>query len=559
MKLICEELYKNASRRVLEQGEDFFFNGRVKKLVKLEPLLVQADILCAGNQMQRTAIRWNEQRAVVGLSCTCSDKKGSICKHVVAMAFAIDAHKGEIPSAEQEDRQRQTTTELLAEIPAERLREFITEYSREDRRFAGQVRLRFAKIDIKEEMVTIKEDLEIALIKHLKNGKLDYEGLQAICVLFDKQISSARMRLNWHHNRLGFHMVLYVLLTCMGIIPRALCDVGRAYEIAQLCSRIIHKAVKTIVEQGEPTDKVYGALLSAAKLPAFASWEEGCFNLLKTAAMLVNSKERQSALEELLASFAQLKDGAETHTITMREKNTRAVLLLMHHQMGGSEAASRYAKTQLEHDDMRETAVRLAMERGAFQLAHKLCEERIKQAARPVAPVWNSLLLEIAQHLKDKKKQIAIAQNLLDNGHWEAYYRLRDLLMDAGEWEKKHDKIFEDCVKRMPPHELRKMLVQEGEMELLYAEVQKEPKSAFEHAEQLGPIMGEPFFEIYAKQVEEFTLRACTRAEYLATANHIRTMLSHGGRKAALRLMDDFYTRYAHRPAMMEELDRVKR
>ena len=185
--LTLDNFETQVSRKILERGRNYFKNGLVAELEEFAENAWNADVY--GTDDYSLTIVLDYKNTITEYHCDCP-YDGDICKHIVAMCYAIREEK-QIIIPSKSSSSKNTFNSLLKKLSLEECVKLISEYAAQNKRFKTDVELYFAD---KNDSIDIEKkygDLIHSLIrKHSDHGFFNYRATRALTSELNKLINN---------------------------------------------------------------------------------------------------------------------------------------------------------------------------------------------------------------------------------------------------------------------------------------------------------------------------------------------------------------------------------
>ncbi|MDR1456211.1 MAG: SWIM zinc finger family protein [Tannerella sp.] len=163
---------REISAAIVRRGKEYFANGAVSALEETDGTW-SAEV--SGTDDYRVEIQLDGRGTVTGWSCDCP-YDGSVCKHAVAVCFAVRKERGDNAASPSTKKTKNSFASLLDKITRDEYRDFILRHAAADRDFKAKFELAFSN---KSEMDVGKKYGELIrkiIRRHSDRGFLDYRA-----------------------------------------------------------------------------------------------------------------------------------------------------------------------------------------------------------------------------------------------------------------------------------------------------------------------------------------------------------------------------------------------
>jgi len=307
---------------------------------------------------------------------------------------------------------------------------------------------------------------------------------------------------------------------------------------------------------------MFRRLLEETRNPVYEGWSEWQIDLLEAANELIESdemtREWEDAAESLLARNSDgewFREFAERQIAMMRYRR-----LLERH---GEERALEFAYEHLQFPDLREIAIRAALDRGKTSEAIRLLEDGGERDQRWPGHVfrWKKLRYEAYVRSGQIEPQRELAKELIAGGEVSYYHSVKATFADEGEWSAYLrdllDALEQGSWRAQEAYE--QILLEEGLYERLLKHVRKSPSRIESFHSVLMPHHPEEVKALFESRIKSLAQYAANRKEYAHVCRVIRMLAKAGGREEAQAITRKLMEQYARKPAFRDELGKIWR
>lgn len=545
---------------ILARGENYYRSGQVEN-IEQDGGHVTAEVSGSEEYPYQVELDFSEGGEVEDWSCDCPYDRGPVCKHTVAVLLAIQAGEGEDrPKAKK--TQKVSIQQLVERANKEQLAALIVEYCREDKRFQSLV-LSELEDSGEQELAAIKELVRASIRSNTHRHYIDEDGCDAICADLDDCLDKAGRRIGRGQCSQALEIIQFVLVTGMKLASEADSSSGSLTCTIESAMELLEQAARGLAQSGGDRNVWVKKLLKTATDPVFDGWDDSRYDLLQRASVLVDTHsegEFFAVLDRLSEKrWEQFEDDS---WVEQRDKLTRYHVLRAAH---GQKDARAYQEKNLDVDELRLILVREEMESGNYANAERLCRERVEQEPQEKRSIWSRasqwqlLLYDIYRDWGQRGKQIEQARALAALGERRFYQTAKDLLTEDGRWQEEYPKFREELKASLPVYTYMEILKGEGETDLLMEQVRLHPDTVFQYGDVLAPQYGDEVFGLCSSEIREASKSISNRKHYQRLCELLYSLIKFGGSRDAQVLIDELYEAYPRRPALLEELERVKR
>lgn len=179
---------KHIGSTILQRGKAYYEDGHVESLEEVENGVWNATVL--GSEDYFVEIEISKRGTVKDYECDCP-YDGDLCKHVVALMYAVrDEQKITLEAKEKDSKRKKTKLsfqKLLNKISADELKAFILHYSKKSNSFKSDFELFFAEkdenFDIEKQ---VRDQIRKTIKTYSKRQFVDYGSSSKLARELDK-------------------------------------------------------------------------------------------------------------------------------------------------------------------------------------------------------------------------------------------------------------------------------------------------------------------------------------------------------------------------------------
>ena len=560
LKIGIQRFLDEVDPTILTRGEDYYRSGQVEN-VEQDGGHVTAEVSGSEEDPYLVELDFSEDGEVEDWSCDCPFDWGPVCKHTVAVLLALQAGAGEDrPKAEKS--RKVSIQELVEQANKEQLASLILEHCQEDMRFQSLV-LSELENSGEQEFAAIKELVRASIRSNTHHNFIDERGCDAICADLDDCLDKAERRIERGQCSQALEIIQFVLVTGMKLASEADSSSGSLSDTIDSTMEVLEQAARGLVQSGGDRNAWVKKLLKTAMDPVFEGWDDSRYDLLQRSAILADTRSEDEfyvVLDRLSEKrWERFKDSPWTERL---DKLTRYHVLCAAH---GQKDARGYLEKNLDVDELRLILVQEEMEDGNYADAERLCLERVEQEAQEKRTMWSRpsqwqlLLYDIYRDWGQRDKQIGQARTLAALGEQRFYQTAKDLLTEDGRWQEEYPKFREKLKASLPIYAYMEILKGEGETGLLMEQVRLHPDVVFQYGAVLAPQYSGEVFGLCSNAIREASKSISNRKHYQRLCGLLQSLIKFGGSGYAQTLIRELREAYPHRPALLEELERVER
>lgn len=235
----------------------------------------------------------------------------------------------------------------------------------------------------------------------------------------------------------------------------------------------------------------------------------------------------------------------------------------LHRHLRGKESVRDELYANIDIDELRRIAINDALETKNYAEAERLCFEKASddtwryRASDPAD--WNNILFSIYERAGIKEKLISQARKLMLFGNVRFWGVLKDIYTKDEVWNDKRDRLLKDASTCRIKSAYYQILQDEQEWELLLKEMKQEPGEIFAYGSRLVKEYPEEVYSLCIEKIRDEASHSTERRMYKQVGKLISQLIKWGGVIPAEQLITELKTKYARRPAFIDELSNVER
>jgi hypothetical protein len=491
-------------------------------------------------------------KKTVKFSCSCPSDYYP-CKHISIIENAIAEKIADNSKSLKHDKIK--VQDLIANVSAEKLREFIITQAKYNSELLNAVLLKFAANAENKNGNKYSEIIRRALNSvSVEEDHYYTEESQSIDVLdqwLDKAKDCIRLK--------QYDEAIFICKAYVEEYSRWLYDARE--DIAYLFHSEYQSTPFEIMENAaKHTDKkkLFDYCLSEMEKKKYKKTEfyNNFHRLLASLALKVDPDTFIALQDELLAEI-QDKSSYEFKVILRRKID-------FFRQLGKADKAWALIEENIQIESFREEVVKNRIDRQNFSEAKKLIndffESQKKGDNRYFHDTWYELLLEIAQKEKDIPVIRNLAYGFIERYFDKKYFEIYKAAFSPAEWADERGKLLLHYKRKnnyFGRDSAAELLVTEKETGLLIDHVEKHlsMQSLKKYYSVFASVYPERTLELFQKVLISYTEENVGRSHYEEILVMLKKMSRiKGGRKAAMDLAAGFMAQYKNRRAMMEVL-----
>ncbi len=549
---------------ILGRGQAYFEEGAVVELEQVRQGLYEATVAGSDDYIVEVEIRNGEVKA---LECDCPYDYGPVCKHEVAVLYAIReiweesevGESGKIPGIRKkgkgkDEKSMSALTSLVNSLSLEELRSFLLHELRGD----GGLQLRL-QAAFPSQPVAVGRDYYEKLVSGLvgrgKRGYYERGETSDIADRIDDLLDIAKAKIQSGDFQEAFDIAT-VLLNRVGALL-SYCDEDD--DNLRDCLYEVIEILKQLLEASPPRrirDAVLEYCLWRCKSHPTLS-EDWDWKLLDLAITLAESEEEVRRIIDLLESLGG--DEWEQRRVQLLEYD----FLL---SKRGKEAAESFMLSHLDNDEFCQRMFEQAMEEKDYARARQLAERGRRQSEEKgkyglVSP-WVVRLRSVAKMTGDAGESFRLSRELLVEhlGKVDDYFPELKAAIPAAQWPAYLEALAKDLERRGATSSLAEIYCREALWEPLFNLLKRGIVSGFWAYEQRFPAEYRPrIADLYAVQVLEMLESFAEKRIYTDACELIRRIKALGEGNLAQQIIAELSVKYKRRRLLMEELDQLEK
>lgn len=561
---------------ILQRGLNYFLKGHVGEFEEVETGHYKA--LVDGTEDYAVSLRV-EKNALIHYSCTCPYDQGPICKHVVASIFHLQedvlelepkSKKATSKPKSQKTSKRKTQAEkldeLLDKLPPEELKAIVKRIADNDSSFRKILLASYAHHFEKESKALYTKQIK-ALLQSLKDSRrfVDYRAAQVAGVHVYAMMQTAQSQMdkgNFESALLISCAVLEEMTKALDFADDSNGDIGMNINYAV-------SILEALAERDLPEPfrkQMFNYLTEAYKEKLFKGWDWH-LEMLEIAALIMQD---ESETDLILEQLDKIKKEDEFGYNYSKAQLIKAEIL---RKTKGESAALAYIEKNLSNPGLREVALQTAYAEQNFEKAISIAQDGIKhdKGNKPgLVYQWVDWLLRIAVAQNNTEKIIEYARKLIieSNADSKVYYEVLKNTVDASQWPAFMEKLIFDIRNKSVWFNstlIANIYANEGEWDKLLAflkELVATKRASLTLIDSFsslfpGQYSGE-LADIYQDLISDFLSKNANRNYYREACKYIKGIIKLGESQKATEFIQNLKSKYANRPALIEELNKIK-
>lgn len=538
--------------KLYKRGLDYYNQSFVERLTEDAPNRWHA--LVSGTQEYEVSINLRKDGTIVGSYCTCPFESDSLCKHEVAVCLAIREYK-EVNGTTAVDVLAQLKTLKKAE-----LLDILEELVEKQPAVHHYLTEKFAETGEMDEEKA-RRMIQLSAYRAVRNGFIEWErtdqaleGVEEVLEFLDgldsKDDAEQIIRLS-----------LVVIRECTAMLQIADDSSG---EISSAIYESLEKVDEALAEwPGEVDEETVDRMLELLYPYILFGLDQ---DMTDAPNDLVESILRWNEKGDFAGKFydfiEKLIAGKEMQNKTYHytEERFRAYQLWVLQQQGEQETVDAFYAKFKHYPAIRRTQIWQALETGEFEKALQLCREseRLDADLAGLLYEWEKLRFKAYEGMGNTAEMIDLSFQFALEGEEEYYVKLKSLV-NPEQWPNKLEALLAEMKNRPRSRTLYLgILIEEKRMGELLDYCRRDISAI----EQLYPHLLADYphevNEIYTAYIYRQIDRASNRKAYWTACQKIKSFKNALGTQAASRLVEEIKFMYPKRPALLDELGKIK-
>ncbi|MGH7801155.1 MAG: hypothetical protein ACREOW_11110 [Thermodesulfobacteriota bacterium] len=577
MNIILSNFESVIDHAVVKRGRQYWQHGLVQELEEIEDgkWTAQAE----GTQVYEVRISISDD-TVTDYNCTCPYNLGPVCKHEVAMLYAIQerlsgvatTNKGEKETRRSERRRGKTGKQkpktvakkvdvVLEKMSQEEIIDLVRSYALRNREFRvillTQATLRSGGDSKSAYRELVKESLRSGMDRH---GFIDYwstrRAVRGAVELLNKAVKLVESG-NPEQAIPILQVVIEELVPALQFADDSNGDIGGAIDWA---FNEFYKCIEKIQDPIMRKD-LFDYYLTEANRKQYDGWDWK-WDFLRMASELISSGEQEKELFSNLDKILQAGQSSEFFDRYNQEQAAQIKLEVIR-KRGTENDINRFISDNLHHTSIRRLAIEQSFANKDFSRVVELAKQGIEQDTERQYPglvnEWFDWLLKVTEKEENVEGIREYARLLFfETGNFEYYEKLKKTYSKSI-WPDQVEKLLRHLQQRASFSTLAEIFIREKDWQKLLDLVRGHTsfRTLETYHKYLAPHFPKELVEVYEKTSKELLAQSMGRADYQDVCQMLRRMKKLGASERVRQLIKEFTEQYKKRRALLEELERV--
>lgn len=581
--MTLQDFENQIDSKILKRGKEYFNNDCVEFLEETKKGYWTANV--SGTDEYTVEIQLDSKENIKKCFCDCPYDYGDICKHIVAVLYAISEDKimditpKPVSKAKEPKVKKTSFNALLSKIELKEYQDFIKQYSQINKNFKDQFELYFSEknesFDLKKKYVDI---IKSVIKKHTSRGFIDYLASNKLGKELNQYLDVAKEYLSKNNYRDATVLFQIIIKEVIKVVEY--CDDSNGYVVDNIDEAIsnLTEMVNTPVSF-EFKEKIADFLKEELKKKIYFDYGNFGYDLTETyAAFCIKTDRKDEFLQFLDLKIQSAKDDDYDRSFFIKEK------ISFLSRIGSTDEAKKIIKQNLDISEIRNLEIDRKIENQDYEAAKKLISEGIKiaEAKRHSGTVfqYEKKLLAIAVLEKDIQLERYFSRKFaLDRTLDSAYYNQWKNTYSKEEWTQTIEEVIVGITKKVTEtvrnntfsnsnslnvsllYSLGSIYIQENYWDRLLTLVQKQENltTILTYYPHLLKAYPNELLDILIPVLEREGDKSEGRSQYKDLANKMKSIMKDypQEKERILEIAQKLKIKYPRRPAMLEELNKL--
>ncbi|WP_042168753.1 SWIM zinc finger family protein [Paenibacillus gorillae] len=553
---------------IVERGEAYRENGHILSLEEIKPRFYHAEV--EGSELYEVEIELDSRGEVNSILCDCPYDKGPVCKHAAAVLLEIRDEffnkENTQSSPKNKPAPKKNIADQLSKLSKDELITMLVDFYDEMEEVKQALSLKFIDADSKEGLNQYKKIIRSSIKKFSdRHGFVAYRNVYSAIEGASQILEKAEEQLERGHHLRAAEISFCIMHEIVDLLQS--CDDSNGYvgDLIKECLHVIHLAASQI-EHGSTKDRpaLFLLLLKEVLHKSLEGWNEWQLSLLKSAACLITNAAEKDLWSKLIGELESHERSQSSYGSYFVEEAASLRYQVIQRLEGDSQALL-FLQDHLHFTAFRKMAIETAIKDLQFDKALELVEQGERQDTRKgywgLVDQWKKYRYEIYELTHQVDQQIELAKEFVLSGEHSYYLRLKQLY-SKDEWEAGYEGLLdelEDNSDWSTSSLYTRILVEEKQTLRLLKYVGKHKRALLEYYPHLISEHAEEVFLLFTQFILEQTAQSSNRNEYRKVCGIIRHLIKAGGGEHAERIIEQLCLTYRNRPALLDELQKIKR
>ncbi|GGG67568.1 SWIM zinc finger family protein [Paenibacillus radicis (ex Gao et al. 2016)] len=553
---------------ILERGEAYRENGHILSIKEVKPRVYEAEV--EGTELYDVEIQLDSRGEVNHTLCECPYDKGPICKHAAAVLLEIRDEFFNKEKAQSFPKNKpvskKTIADQLSNLSKDELITMLVHFSDEIKEVKQALSLKFIDADSKEGLNQYKKVIRASIKQYSdRHGFVPYRNVYPSIAGASKILEKAEEQLESRHHLRAAEISFCVMHEMVNLLQS--CDDSDGYvgDLIKECLNAIHLAASQI-GSAKDSPALFQLLLKEVLHEGLEGWNEWQLSLMESATCLITNVAEKDSWFKLLERLESHERNQSSYSSYFTEEAAKLRYQVIERLEGDSQALS-FLQDHLHITAFRKMAIETAIKNLQFDKALELVEQGERQDTskgyRGLVNEWKRYRYEIYELTHQVGHQIELAKEFVRSGEHSYYLRLKELY-SKDEWEAGYEGLLDELEHNSDSDWATsslytRILVEENQTLRLLKYVDKRKQTLIHYYPHLISEHAEEVFLLFTQFISEETAQASNRNQYRKVCGIIRHLIKAGGGEHAKRIIEQLCVTYQNRPALIDELQKIKR
>ncbi len=540
MKFSIENILSIAPSKIYQRGLDYY---RSNKIVRIERKNndISAEVEGSNGEIYVVSIDFDKNGNVKYYDCDCPYDGGPICKHIVAVLLKL---------SEDDVQYNLPLEEMLESLTKEKLIKIIVDLANKDSKIKDKLYNKFASsLDINTNIESEIDDIIYAYSD--RDGFVNYDVCYDMCMEIDAVVNDEFDLYKTDNSLEHIKNLLIVNHKTISLMDKCDDSDGGIITILYDIKESLFTACEDILNSNdeEKCIEFLSVIFNEVKNKNYDYWLESKCDLLNIAVQF--SKYNKSKVFEILDDFINQCEKEQKYYLSNAVLLKFKFLEMNENEKSAEEFLYRYSYV----DDICEHFVKKYVDEKKYDLAEKLCIDKIKNTDYPIR--WESLLSSVYEESKQFDKQLKIELDSLINGNANSYTTVKNLMKKFDLWNKNRDALLKKLSQKLSVYDYADILRDEKEYDKLLCLVKEHRLLIKSYFPFIATEYPEDAYKLYSDYIIYLAQRSSSRKEYQSCCKEIKSLYDAGGSAEAKRLVMFLKNKYRRKPAFLDELNKL--
>lgn len=547
--------------KIIERGFDYYLEGRVKSLEKVEEDHYVA--LIEGSEIYSVEVLFASNGEILDSYCDCPYDWSEYCKHQVAVFYTLATQGLEEKDSKfirtKPKAAKQDLIKILASLSKDQLITIIGNMIRQYPEFEQQLYVMYGSAT--EEITEAKKLIREYINKAKYRGFIEWDktayAMKGAWIVLDKAGEKAK-----GHDAAGaVTLSIAVLTVVVDVIQYCDDSDGEVGSVIGASLAIIDEAIHDSLDKLDTKEqtRLFDMLMKEALNKRYEGWDEWRFALLRICGYFCGNADLRIILEKQLDKQLNSNEGNDYHR-KYKECEIKLIQFAIINKYDGQEMADRFIQANLKYSEFRQLAIENALKVKDYKKVLQLCfeGEELDKGYAGLISKWKKYRFAAYQAQGDINNQRKLAMEFVLQNDFEYYKYLKEMY-PPNEWPQQLEYLLTMFDKQPYQGEAYVSILIEESLDVRLLEYCKRNISQIE---KLFPHIVRKHFEevkwIFVNHIKQEAERANNRSNYRKVCAIIKKYQKACGSTSALNIIKELKETYPRRAAFIDELNRFR-